>query len=270
MNKKILIALLVVIPLGILLIYNVFIKETKPELTNEQCFEITEEGVITEYKEICGTEVNIPSKIKGIEVKEITRYVFREKGLTKLVLPETLEVIGISAFEGNNLEELIIPDNVKEIKPYAFYRNKIKTLKIGKGVTSIGIKAFNDNQVEKDAFIYMRNKDGISKEVIIGYAGKERENVKIPEGVDTLYLSALSGCKIKNITLNEELERIEMEALEDNELKEIIVPKNVTVIEKDALNGNDIEKITVIGKKSIEEFTSFDITYLDESIIHYQ
>ena len=145
MSKKILVTLIITVLLGSgVLVYNVFFKEDKVKLSQEECFEIDENGVITNYKQVCGTEVNIPSKINKIEVKEIAKYVFKEKGLTKLILPETLKVIGISAFEGNNIETLIIPDSVENIKPYAFYKNKIEKLTIGTGVTNIGIKAFND------------------------------------------------------------------------------------------------------------------------------
>lgn len=191
---------------------------------------------------------------------------------TKLILPETLEEVGIGAFQNNEIEELIIPDTVKNVKALAFYNNKIKKLTIGKGVTNIGIEAFNNNQLKaKDAFIYLRDANGVSDTVVVGYAGAERDNVIIPDKVEMLYLSALAECSIKGVTLNDGIERLEASSLASNDLTEITIPKSVIIISQGAFSGNaNLEKITVEGKKAIEEFSLFDTTGLDTSIIEFK
>lgn len=272
MNKKILYGLIFVLLLGIVfLTYNLFFKENKIGLTSEECFEINSEtGSITGYKDICGTELNIPNKIKGITVKEISKFVFSNKGITKIILPDTLEVIGIGAFENNQIKSLVIPDSVKNIKPYAFHKNMIEKLTIGTGVTNIGIEAFNDNNMPKDGFIYMRSESGIIEDTIIGYAGKEREKVIIPDGTDILYLSALADCSIKQVILNEELTRLESRSLENNEIEEIVIPKNVIIIGEGTFNGNNLVRIIVEGKNTLEDFSLFGSNEIDNNIIEFK
>lgn len=262
MSKKIMIALIIAVLVFIGFVsYKALKGNEKIDVTSEQCFEMEGNKIIS-YKEICGSKVNIPSKIKGVEVKEIGSRVFKEKGITNLVLPDTLEIIGISAFEGNSIERLEIPSSVKNIKPYAFYKNKLKEIKM-ENVETIGVYAFNDNQL-KDGFIY-----GKSKDIIIGYAGKERDNVKIPENVTTIHISALAGCDIKKITLNKKLERIEAYAFENNLLESIEIPESVSIIGSEAFRGNDLENVIVKGKKSKEEFSLFDDS-IDNNIIKYE
>lgn len=59
-------------------------------------------------------------------------------------IPSTVEVIGRSAFEGNEyVESVIIPASVEEIEPYAFWDcDSLKTVVLGKGLTEIGDFAF--------------------------------------------------------------------------------------------------------------------------------
>lgn len=273
MNKKILVSLVVIIILGIIFIGYNLLNKNKVKLTSEDCFIIDKEkNEITEYKDICGTEVNIPSEIDGTIVESIGRFVFANKGLKKIVLPDTVKVIGIGAFQDNEIDSLIIPDSVENVKALSFKSNKIEKLKIGKGVKNIGDKAFNDNLVKdkNEAFIFMRNDDGIVDDILVGYAGKEKDNVVIPDNVTMLYLSALAECKITGIKLNNKLERIESSALENNNLTSITIPKNVIIIGSGVFDGNiNLEKIIVKGKKSIEDFALFDTTNLDKEIIEF-
>lgn len=273
MNKKILIGLIIVLFLGIVtLIYNVTIGSDKINLTDEACFEFDKEsGKITGYKSICDIEINIPQKINGKEVKAIGSFAFAKKGITKIKLPEGLEEIGIGAFEDNLIEKLEIPKSVTTIKTYAFRKNKIKKLDMGENVTNIGMAAFNDNQMkEKKAFIYMRTEKGIDEETVVSYAGKERKKVVIPDKVTMIYLSAFADCEIEEIVLNEKLERIESRAFENNKLKTITIPESVIIINQDTFSGNELTKINVQGKKNIEEFSNFDLTNIDKSIIKFE
>ncbi|MCR6108691.1 leucine-rich repeat domain-containing protein [Salipaludibacillus agaradhaerens] len=103
---------------------------------------------ITEYE---GDEKNvvIPASIDGIEVVSIGPDAFWNKGLTSVILPPTLSVIGFYAFAFNNIKELRIPDNVSLIEDGAFMNNDLKTLKIGKNIFAISNSAFCDNKLNK-------------------------------------------------------------------------------------------------------------------------
>lgn len=272
MNKNIIIGLLISVTIGLFsLAYYFTIGKNVVELTSEDCFEIDEKtGKITAYKDLCDVEVNIPEKIKGKTVKEIGSFVFSSKGIKKIILPDTLEVIGIGAFSDNEIEKVIIPENVKTIKSMAFKNNKIKKLEIGSKVSNIGIAAFNNNQLKGDsAFIYMRTEKGIDETVIIGYAGSERKKVKIPEQTTMIYLNAFTDCDIESVNFNKNLERIEGRAFENNKLTKITLPKSVIIVNQDAFNNNPLKEIEVLGKKSISDFSNFDLESINEDIIKF-
>lgn len=275
MNKKILIILIVVVVLGIseLLALTVFKSGKNISTADAECFKIdSEKNEITDYKEICGNELKIPEDIKGVKIKKIGNIAFSKKGLTTVILPKGIEEIGISAFSDNEIEILDIPETVKTIKPLAFENNKIKKLKIPESVLNIGFKAFNNNQVSgDDAFIYQRTESGIDNTMLIGYAGKKRENIKVPEEVDYLYLYAFADCNIKSIKLNDKLERIETGAFENNNLTSIEIPQNVIVVNRNAFAGNKgLKEIKVKGKKSLSDFSMFNTEELNTSIITFE
>jgi hypothetical protein len=69
---------------------------------------------------------------------------------TTLVIPSTLggysvTTIGDSAFDGNSLTSVTIPNSVTSIGAYAFLSNALTTVTIGSSVTSIGTSAFEAN-----------------------------------------------------------------------------------------------------------------------------
>lgn len=271
MNKKILYTLIIVVIIGAVFLFFRTKAQSNVSLTSAECFDIDKEkGEITAYKTICGTEVNIPSEISGTKVTSIKSFVFSGKGLTKLILPETLVTIGSGAFENNEITSITIPDSVTTIKAYAFHKNKLTSIKIGKGVTNIGVEAFNDNLVSgNDAFIYLRTEAGTSSDTIIGYAGKERDKVVIPSGTDDLYISSFAECGIKSVTLNKELTRIEAKAFEANDISELTIPKSVIIVGQGILTDNtNLTKITIEGKSALSEFSSFD-SEIDTNIITF-
>lgn len=98
-----------------------------------------------------GAEKNvvIPSRIDGMEVVSIGPDAFWNKGLTSLVLPPTLSVIGFYAFAFNQLRDVRIPENVALIEDGAFMHNKLESLKIGKNLFTIPHAAFCHNNLSK-------------------------------------------------------------------------------------------------------------------------
>ena len=76
--------------------------------------------------------------IKG---STLTKYQGSEANVT---IPDTVDAIGQSAFEGNtHVESVVIPDSVKRIDGYAFWGcDQLGTVTLGKGLTEIGDYAF--------------------------------------------------------------------------------------------------------------------------------
>ena len=73
---------------------------------------------ITNYNTAGGTDIIIPTVINGLTVTRISNNAFQNKGLTSVILPETLKIIerwrrfssNIGAFVNNNLKHIVIPE----------------------------------------------------------------------------------------------------------------------------------------------------------------
>lgn len=132
---------------------------------------------ITGYNTSCGTDVVIPSKINGYNVTAINNYAFQTcdwvtssetdnneykvkfldyknndesyikkmdarcnlERLTSVILPNTLIVIGHSAFYNNELTEVTIPSSVRYIVSEAFYQNKLQNVTFNGNVYNVNI-----------------------------------------------------------------------------------------------------------------------------------
>lgn len=66
-----------------------------------------------------------------------------------LVLPESMEHIGFSAFFRNEFESVVIPKKIKRLPVAMMKGNKLKNVIIQGNVTAIGAVAFSDNQLEE-------------------------------------------------------------------------------------------------------------------------
>ena len=91
------------------------------------------------------TEVIIPEKIKGVEVKAIGKMAFKGKKIKSVVLNEGLEVIGNGAFAGiTTLEKINFPSTLNKIDDMAFVKTSLKELQLNEGLQVIGKRAFSN------------------------------------------------------------------------------------------------------------------------------
>ncbi len=78
--------------------------------------------VVTGIGTCTDSTVKIPSHQQGLPVLEIDSYAFYQNNtIKKVIIPETITIIGYRAFRESKLEEIIIPDTVKELGGQAFY-----------------------------------------------------------------------------------------------------------------------------------------------------
>lgn len=124
------------------------IKITDKTLTAEQLKKIgtTIETVTNKSNYYAFFSLDLSS---ATEVTEIPEEAFSTCRLRGLILPDSLETIGIGAFGYNRFEEIVIPDNVKTIEDGGFeYCSKLKTITLPASLVSIGASAFAGTVLE--------------------------------------------------------------------------------------------------------------------------
>ena len=120
------------------------IKITDKTLTAEQLKKIgtTIETVANKSNYYAFFSLDLSS---ATELKEIPDKAFLQSYLSGLILPDSLEAIGISAFQNNGFEEIVIPDNVKSIEKGSFWGcSSLKTITLPASLASIGASAFKN------------------------------------------------------------------------------------------------------------------------------
>ena len=109
------------------------------------------------------------------------------------------ETIGASAFSGNQLTSVVIPDSVTSIGASAFSGNQLTSVVIPDGVTSIGTSTFNSNQLT---------------------------SVVIPDGVTSIGDYAFRNNQLTSVIIPNSVTAIGTWAFEENQLTEVKVPQN--------------------------------------------
>ncbi len=90
--------------------------DSSPKATPASSFSWHEKGGVYRLTKFIGSETNviIPSKVNGVEVK----------------------TVALMAFQGTSIESVVVPDSVTLIEDYAFDRcDNLKSIIFGKGVT---------------------------------------------------------------------------------------------------------------------------------------
>ena len=100
---------------------------------------------ITDYDASCGRDVVIPKVINGEIVKNIGYESFRTKNLTSVVMSNEIMEIVERAFYNNRLRKIVFesPSKLKGIGPSAFIGNAIKAITIPDSVSYLSCNAFD-------------------------------------------------------------------------------------------------------------------------------
>ncbi len=94
-----------------------------------------------------GTALTIPSSIGGFPVTAIDGTAFEGDGLTSVTIPNSVTSIGPDAFALNLLSSVTIPDSVTSIGSFAFNADGLTSVTIPDSVTSIGFSSFASNHI---------------------------------------------------------------------------------------------------------------------------
>ena len=222
---------------------------------------------------------------------------FRDKGITSVQLPSTLQVIGNYAFRSNSLTRITIPNSVTSIGDYAFSQNSLYGITIPNSVTSIGERAFSHNSLSditiyysvtsigKGAFnnnwitmyngtasngiIYARNTDGSEDyTTIVSYGGYGDIIIDfIPNTVTSIGEAAFYNTFLINVTIPNSVTSIGNWAFAYTGLTNVTIPNSVTFIGNYAFYNNSLTSITIpntvisIGEMAFNSNSLNDVTF---------
>jgi hypothetical protein len=160
-----------------------------------------------------GGAVNIPSTIDGKPIVSIGNNAFcevvysnnsidgyRGKGLTSVIIPNSVTIIGRYAFAYNQLTSVTIPNSVTTIGDSAFWSNQLTSVTIPNSVTTIEVWAFASNKLT---------------------------SVTIGNGVTTIGRFAFAYNKLTSVTIGNSVTTIGNQAFESNPLTSVTIGANV-------------------------------------------
>jgi hypothetical protein len=258
--------------------------------------ELTNDGEGVRIKGYTGKvmAVKIPAEIEGMPVKEIGYGAFSGQKITSVTFPAGLVKIGGRAFNKcSGLTSVVIPDSVTVIGNGAFagcyYFDDWTEKKVG--LTSVtlpkNLTTFEEGGDDTGVFEGCRlltsvKFTGTALTEIPGgmFVGTAITTLVIPEGVTKLGERAF-GTSLTSITLPSTLIEIGRRAFFATQLKTIVIPDSVTTIGNMAFHGcTELTSVTLgAGIKSIGEYafreceslTTFAIPdSVEKVIIHRQ
>lgn len=216
--------------------------------------------------EVKYNSVTLPSKLE-----KIGDYAFQDNGIQYIrEFPGTLKEIGNVAFQTNNLKSIILPDSVEKIGVGAFATNpKVEAIILSKKLTEISDSAFGCSDMKN----YMTNltelqlHEGITRIGVRAFAGNNIKNIVIPSTVKEIGKYAFStknylmdACEL---SLPEGLETIGEYAFRNKVIYSVVLPSTVSCLYdntflKEYSNDEEVVVTTVyLSKEQMENESCF-------------
>jgi len=129
------------------------------------------------------------------------------RGNTNPEIPETVTVIGVSAFYGGKFKKIKLPESVRRIGTYAFaYCENLTEIKLHRGLKRIETSAFENCKSLKS----VRMPNSVKYAGVFAFKNcKNLESVKISKKMKGLSWNTFEGCSsLKTIKLLENIEVI--------------------------------------------------------------
>lgn len=144
---------------------------------------------------------------------------------TKLVIPGTVNYIGMNTFQSSNLTEVVILSGTYTIAQGAFsFSNNLNKVVIPGSVKTIGTNAFWHCKGLSDVTL----SSGVTEIGLQAFA--ECENLKsiaLPVGLKSIKAGAFENCPLSSITLPDGLETIGSLAFQGCQATSVTIPKSV-------------------------------------------
>lgn len=163
------------------------------------------------------TKVVIEEGVKGI----VEGAFYGEAYLTKVSLPESLVVIGDSAFSYTGITEMHIPSKVNYLCPSMFS---------GSPITRFTVSDDNTNYADNNGFVY--SKDMTSLVLVPGgrWMNNPDYNYSIPSCVTQIGDEAFSSINISSITIPSNVKKIRAMAFYNTPLESVVIENGVEML----------------------------------------
>ena len=149
------------------------------------------------------TDLVIPAVTPdGLPLKKIADNAFYRRGLTSVIIPDTVESIGYDAFGVCKLKEVKLPEALVNIEGFAFYRNKLTKVEFGSKVKKLEPSSFALNELSE---------------------------ISLPEGLEYIGASAFFKNAFSSITIPASVQKIDMYAFKKNNIGKVVVPSTVNL-----------------------------------------
>jgi len=165
--------------------------------------------------------VVIPERLHGLPVTGINGF---SEIVTSVTIPNTVTVIGGSAFQGNRLERVIIPNSVTRIGDNAFRGNITLTeIIIPDSVTDIGMGSFRDCGLTSVTL-----GSGIQRIGPEAFMNNKLTGITLPAGLRTIYPEAFRDNLIQSVTIPNRVEHVGSFAFQNNPMTELVITSQNT------------------------------------------
>ena len=184
-------------------------------------FELSENGLyyIVVASPECNLDLTIPAEFKEKPVREIAKGAFAGMSLTRVVLPDCLDVIGERAFYGcSSITDIVIPGSVDAIGDYAF-----------SGCSALSAITFGSTIGSN----YVCNVETIGE---YAFSNCAFTTLTIPDCVTEIGANAFNSCwALKTLVIGNGVETIKQHTFENcNNLNYLTMGTGVKKIERDA------------------------------------
>ena len=160
---------------------------------------------------------------------------------TKVVIPESVEVIKGSALYGTAIQEVTIPSNVKRIDNLAFHScAELESVTIPNSVKKIGDASFQNCTSLTSAEIG----SGLREISYRLFKGSGLTEITIPSTVKVVGKEAFADCKdLKMVVIEDGVRKIDNNAFYNTGIDTIVVPESVTEIGKNITSKGVVWKV---------------------------
>lgn len=226
---------------------------------------VTEEGYVVErqtgkliaYNNLREMkELEIPEKVKGVVVREIGDYVFREKGIESVKIPKGVTKIGSEAFKGNDIKKIDL-SNILEMGEGVFKDNELEYVKLSDKLGVISRESFRHNNLRS-----IEIPKGVKVIQDWAFYGNQLQELEIGATVEYIGSCAFGYNKLEEVKLGKGVVKLEPQIFNNNNIKSIDIAY-VRYVARGSLHGNEIEAVKLGDRVEVEGRTSLGLYTMD-------